>query len=205
MAKKTDVFYSLLNLINGQILSAPLNGFNSWSLKQGETFSRRRNWKTGQFILAGSDILEHFINNVPLDASYSLGISEIWVKEEDIDDLYAMLAFSVLYSLYHWEKQPALIGAFLFQKDPQLFLDTDFTSRHGSLYPIIIKLKLGKELIEFLETFGVLRFTESECRRLSGQWVTNPDVKTYSFSTSEFELIKRERKDIQTVFSYTKK
>ena len=205
MAKKTDVFYSLLNLVNGQILSAPLNGFNSWNLKSGETFSRRRNWKTSQFSLGGSNILECFINSVPLDASYSLGISEIWVKEKDIDDLYTSLAFSVMSSLCHWEKQPALVGAFLFQKNPQLFLDTDFTSRYNSLYPTIVRLKLGMEFIEFLETFGVLKFTESRYKRLSsGQLTTKEDIKTYTFSTAEFELIKRERKDIQTIFSYTK-
>jgi hypothetical protein len=205
LAKKTDVFYSLLNLVSAQTLSGQLKQAYTWNMKPGETFSRRRNWNITQFYLGGTDILEYFINGVSLDTSYSLGSTEIWVKEEDIDQLYAVLAFSVMTSLCNYAKQSSLVGAFLFQKDPQLFLDEDFTNKHNSLFTMIIQLKLGKEFIEFLESFGVLKFTEASYIRHSGQYKQKQDRKTYSFSTAEFELIKRERKDIQTMFTYTKK
>lgn len=207
MAKKTDIFYSLLNIVNAQVLSGLLKGASDWKLKPGETFKRRRNWNITQFYLGGTDILDYFINETPLDSRYSLGVSEIWVKEEDIDQLYAVLAISVMSSLCTYDKQAALVGAFLFQKDPQLFLREDFTSRHNCLLPIILRLKLGKEFIDFLESFGVLQFTEAKYKYSSsvGHYVTTNNTKTYTFSMAEFELIKRERKDIQTMFTYTKK
>lgn len=197
MAKKTDVFYSLMNITNANILSSTIFlPQNWWRMKPGEVFTKRRTWKLGQFCLGKSIVLENFINSEAFDTTYSMSAEEIWVKEEEIDDLYAVIAFSVLTSFCSYDKQSALIGAFLFQKSPELFLAEDFLTKHNQLFSMLKRLKLGKEFLEFLESFGVLRFSNTR--------YNSPNKKTYNFSCAELELVSRERKDIRTILSYTK-
>ena len=63
MAKKTDKFYSLINITNGNILSSYVHGVSYWGKKDGELVKRQRNWKLSQFDIISHDILDYFINN----------------------------------------------------------------------------------------------------------------------------------------------
>lgn len=204
-AKKTDEFYSLLNITNGNILSAPLNPAQyRWGGDDSKLITRQRNWKLSQFQTEHSSVLDSFINNASIDTPFywrSMGVHEVWVKEEDIDSLYAVLALVTLNNFcgyYSSEKQKALFGAFLFHKDPKLFIDIDFTATRNSASSELKKMKAGKEFLEFLESFGVLSFAKGR-QYVGGQWVESTEDRCF-FSISELDLVKRQRKDIITTF-----
>lgn len=204
MAKKTDVFYSLLNVTNGNILSACLNGaYGAYNKKEGDVLTRQRNWKISQFNLWGTDVLDYFINSKTINVHsywHSMGVQEIWCKEDEIDLLYTVLAVSTLQNFCSYDKQKALIGAFLFQKDPNLFLSEDFTSTHASAQSTMKKLKCGKEFLEWLETFNILSFAKS---RYNYQKRQHEDEQRFFFSCAELELISKERQYITTKFEMT--
>lgn len=131
-----------------------------------------------------------------------LGVHEIWVKEEDIDYLYAALALATLRSFcgqWNYEKQRSLFGAFLFHKDPKLFIELDFAGNKHAAATQLKALKAGKEFLEFLESFGVLSFSKGQEYK-NGKWVDRGDRSF--FSTAELDLVKRQRKDIVTCFEY---
>lgn len=202
-AKKTDEFYSLMNVTNGNILSASLNPV-SWSFRvdKGKLHTRQRNWKLSQFQSESVEVLDHFINAETIESRWnSMGVHEIWVREEDIDSLYATLAMATLRNFCGYAKQKSLFGAFLFHKDPKMFIELDFTSRDGDASRILKEHKLGKEFLEFLETFGVLSFNRGGHRYQNGTWTQVPEKRSF-FSVAEIELVERQRKDIVTTFEY---
>ena len=191
--KQEEVYYSLMNITNANILSARLNDL-SWDTQRKKTHMRQRNFKISQFQTHHYDILTYFLNSESMETRWTMGVHEIWVKKEDIDDLYAVLAIACLNNFCNsWEKQNALFGAFLFNKDPDLFIATDFVSSQQKSVSLLKQLHLGKEFLEFLETFNVLSFIKR-----SGQ---NQGVRNF-FSVAELELIARPRKDIITKFEY---
>ena len=204
MAKGTDKVYSLLNVTNGCVLSAKLNSVSTWNKETGTILTRRRNWKLSQFQQWGPDILDYFINAAPMSDPYhwSMGTHEIWVKEEDIDELYTMLGLATLRNFCSWDKQQILFGAFLFHKDPKMFLESDLSTRKDNAKKMMKDLKCGKEFMEFLEAFGVLSFQK---REYNSQTHRAEETHKYFFSSNELELISRERKEIITTFEYTVK
>jgi hypothetical protein len=197
MSKRSEQeYYSLMNVTNGNILSAHLNSM-SWSASRKEVHVRQRNFKISQFQTESSSVLKYFINNEDMDtrAWCSMGIHEIWVKEEDIDELYLVLALACLCNFSpSWDKNKALVGAFLFHKDPQLFLTEDFMGTYNSATKVLKNNHLGKEFLEFLESFNVLSFIKE-------RYGEGANKRSF-FSTSELDLIKRERKDIITKFEH---
>lgn len=202
-AKKTDEFYSLMNVTNGNILSASLNPV-SWSFRvdKGKLHTRQRNWKLSQFQIDNSEVLDFFINSEKIDSRWTMGVHEIWVKEEDIDSLYAALALATLRNFcgqWNYDKQKSLFGAFLFHKDPKLFIELDFTATKNSAFSQLKTLKAGHEFLEFLESFGVLSFSKGQEYK-NGKWVDR-EGRSF-FSTAELDLVKRQRKDIVTCFEY---
>jgi hypothetical protein len=199
-AKKTDKFYSIMNVTNGNILSAPLNGV-SYFYRNKKVHKRRRNWKLSQFQVESIYVLNHFINSEPIENKWSMGVHEIWVKGEDIDSLYRTLAMATLRHFCEYTKQKALFGAFLFHKDPKLFIELDFTSRESDGPRILRERNLGKEFLEFLETFGVLSFNRGGHQYVNGKWVQITEKRSF-FSIAEIDLVERERKDIVTTFEY---
>ena len=89
-------YYSLLNVVNGNILSAALNPI-PWNKQYSvEKCERPRNWKLSQFQVQNTEVLTYFVESEKIDNRYSMGIYEIWVKEEDIDELYKALAISCI-------------------------------------------------------------------------------------------------------------
>lgn len=186
-------YYSLMNVTNGNILSARLNPI-PWGVRRKEVHIRPRNFKISQF-QTGSDILSYFVNSEPIEDRWSMGVHEIWVKPEDIDELYTVLGSSCLNNFCpSWKKQSALFGAFLFHKDPELFLALDFTATTTSAERILKSNALGKDFIYFLEEFNILSFIKSHY---------GDDAKQRNFfSTAEIDLVKRTRKDIVTKFEH---
>lgn len=204
-AKQTDEFYSLMNVTNGNILSACLNGV-SWGLKHklketGEVHTRQRNWKLSQFRTDSVEMLDHFINSEAINGKWSMGVHEIWVKEEDLDLLYGHLAMAVLRHFCGYAKQKALFGAFLFNQDPKLFIELDFTNNEREIMTIMKEQALGKKFLDFLEAFGVLSFSKGGHKYVNGKW-TVVEADRCFFSTAELDLVKRKRKDITTTFEY---
>ena len=194
MAKKTDKFYSLINITNGNILSSYVHGVSYWGKKDGELVKRQRNWKLSQFDIISHDILDYFINNNQIKKQsfyWTMGVHEIWVKEEELDMLYVVLANAVLNNFCTYDKQKALFGAFLFHKNPTLFLSEDFTSTRASTTALMKKLKCGKEFLLWLETFDVLCFSRNKYKQ---------DAEKCFFSFNELEVVSKERKDIITTF-----
>jgi hypothetical protein len=200
-AKKTDKFYSIMNVTNGNILSAALNGVSYSRRNKDKVHTRQRNWKLSQFQVESIDVLDHFINAETIEGRWSMGVHEIWVKEEDIDSLYGTLAMATLRHFCGYAKQKALFGAFLFHKDPKLFIELDFTSRESDGPKILKERKLGKEFLEFLETFGVLSFNRGGHRYVNGKWIHVEEKRSF-FSVAEIDLVERERKNIVTTFEY---
>ena len=202
MAKKTDIFYSLLNVTNASVLSAKLNGVQYDYTGKREKIERRRNWKLSQFQIFDEDVLEYFVNAKPIDDKHyynSIGTEEIWVKEEEIDKLYMVIALSVLRHFCGYDKQKALFGAFLFSKDPQLFISESIEDPEK----IMEKLKVGLEFLTWLDTFGVLSFAKSSFSHVNGTWVKAAEERHF-FSIGELELISKERQDIKTIFLWEK-
>jgi hypothetical protein len=200
-AKKTDKFYSIMNVTNGNILSAALHGVSYSYRNKDKTHIRKRNWKLSQFQSESVDVLDHFINAESIEGRWSMGVHEIWVKEEDIDELYGTLAMATLRHFCGYDKQKALFGAFLFHKDPKLFIELDFTSRNGDASRILREKKFGKDFLDFLESFGVLSFNRGGHRYVGGKWLQVEDKRSF-FSVAEIDLVERERKDIITTFEY---
>lgn len=205
-AKKTDEFYSLMNVTNGNILSAKLNGVYYYHQSKDKVHTRKRNWKLSQFQIDDFDLLDYFVNGekIDIDARWSMGVHEIWVKEEDLDELYAVLAISTLRNFcgrYNHDKQKSLLGAFLFHKDPKLFLEKEWTGTRNSPVALLKELKAGKEFLEFLESFGVLSFAKQGNKYVNGKWVTL-DGSRHFFSVAELEVVKRQRKDIITTYEH---
>ncbi|MHB8132180.1 MAG: hypothetical protein ACYDEX_24755 [Mobilitalea sp.] len=204
MAKKTDEFYSLLNVTNGNLLSAKLHSMSYYGSSDNGIKKRPRNWKISQFDVESHELLDHFVNGVPIqDDTWSMGVHQIWVKEEDIDMLYSALALAVLTHFCGYHKSKALFGAFLFHKDPQLFLTEDFMSTQNSPKSTMIRLRCGKEFMDFLETFGILSFAKNRWVYANGKQ-TKIEEERHFFSSAELELVKRQRKDIITTFEKTR-
>lgn len=183
--KLTEYVYSLINISNGNILTAKLNRRHYTSEKD---LARTRNWKLSQFYLDDNSLIDAFIcdskiKNFPYQ---SMGTAQIWVKEKDIDGLYTAIALSVLWS-FPQGKDIALFGAFLFHYNSELFMDKEFSSLI-QIKAILLELKLGKACLEFLDSFGLLKYRRA----------LNDDI---SFSMAELELIKREKSKINTTFT----
>ena len=186
-----------MNVTNGNILSGRLNAVPwRWGDKK-KVFTRRRNFKISQFQTWGPDILDYFVNGSPIKLSYrTMGVHEIWVKPEDVDELYSVLALSCLNNFSSsWKKQSALFGAFLFHKDPELFLSIDFNSTDNQAGRVLKEKQLGKEFLTFLEEFNILSFIKSH-------YGSEANDRSF-FSISEIDLVRRKRKDIITTFEFT--
>ena len=180
MAKKTDKVYSLLNVVNGNILSGNLNGLSYSIQRRKEHHTRRRNWKLSQFQVGDRQILDFFINDKKMECNWSMGTHEIWLKEEDIDLLYGALALSVLYNFTRsWENQKIIFGAFILKKDPKEFLERSFTST-AAIIREIQERQLGHVYT-------------------NGRWTVIPENRSF-FSVNEVELICKERQEIVTIF-----
>ena len=194
MGKRDEQEYcSLMNVTNGNILSARLNPI-PWGASRKEVHVRPRNFKISQF-QTGPDILNYFVNSESIESRWSMGVHEIWVKPEDVDELYTVLAATCLNNFCpSWKKQSALFGAFLFHKDPDLFMSLDFTSTVMAADRILKAEKLGKDFLFFLEEFNILSFIKSHY----GSYAQ----KLTFFSTSEIEVVKRQRKDIVIKFEH---
>jgi len=198
-ATKETEYYSLLNVTNGNILSGPLHRSNSYF--DAEPIVRQRNFKISQFQVEDASILDYFVNDNKIEELHywsSMGVQEIWVGEDEIDQLYSVLAIACLHNFCSdYTKQACLYGAYLFQKDPNLFISEGFLDRSDSCSKLIKTKKVGKEFLEFLETNQVLSFIKR-----SG---SSPDVDRHFFSIAELDLVKRTRKDIITKFEEVKK
>lgn len=206
MSRKDDVFYSLRNVINGNILSSRLNGVNGLYGGKEKEVVRKRNWKLSQFQISSKDTLDYFVsggldkNKTTLwHETWSMGFEEVWVKKDEVDLLYAALAMATLSHFCAWDKQKCLFGAFLFNKDPELFHCIDFTSSSKLPEKILKKESLGKEFLMFLDSFGVLSYGNREFKYINNRSISIVKNRTF-FAFAEIELISRKRSEITTEF-----
>ena len=202
MAKKTDKVYSLMNVTNGNILSATLHGMY-WNTTHSDktVHVRKRNWKLSQFNIHGNEVLDYFLNGNAIEATgrYTMGVQEIWVKEDEIDLLYASLACCVLCNFTRvWENQKVVFGAFILNENPEEFLTR---SKFKSPMKELVQRKLGKKFLMFLEQCKVLSFNTGGFTCSGGKWVAKPEGRNF-FAFNEIELICKERQEIVTSFEY---
>ena len=189
MAKKDsdELIYSLLNIVNGTLLSGKLN--YSWTAyanaKTEQT--RRRNFQTSQFDLANLSTLSYFISGeLPKLNRWDFGFETIYVKEEDIDDLYFALAYSAMANFANsQEKEKRLFYAFILDYNPELFLSLT-VNNYSHIKSFLKKQALGKKFLQFLEEHEILSYTDRG--------------KRVKFSQLEYELISKKKSEVNKIF-----
>ena len=204
MTKKTDKVYSLMNVFNGNILTASLHSV-PWRTKvafekskESILHTRKRNWKLSQFNI-NREMLDNFINDTKIDNSWTMGVHKIWVKEDQIDELYTALAWATLNNYCNWEKQTALFGAFIFHLDANLFIEYESFKAPANNEKYLKDHKLGKQFLTFLEEFGVLSYSQGSYNLVNGTWQRVKEKRS-PFCMAELELVSREIKDVNVVF-----
>ena len=196
--KKQIKVYSLMSVSNGHILSATVR--NTGHLKHA---AKDCNYTIGQFNTASLDTLNHFIDDLPDERKqnqyfmkYGYGFQQVWVKETEIEDLYLIIASSIInnFSTYTSKKakENQVFGAFLFSLGIETFLNADISTlvQMGSF---LRKKKLAKEFLLFLDTNGILGFLGTSYTHIN---------KIIKFSFAEIDLVERQIEDVEKTWPF---
>lgn len=188
--------YTLMNVCTGNLLEAPVNNYGWWSGKPEKL--KKRNWTIGQFQYENQFVLSNFIlnNNMP-DHTYlhsGYGCSVMWVKEDEIDELYASVAACIIqhYCLQNGDaKQNQIFGAFLFSMGIEVFSSVN-VSTFPQMRSYLRKAKKGKQFLQFLDAHGMLQFVQ----------YGKTGSTQHCASFAEIEVVSKDMSEIDKVFAY---